>query len=307
MTKRAKIFKPKDFKPRRNYGLTSEVLKIEIDRRKRAKIFKPEDFKPRRNFGLTSKVPKIDLDRGKFHFNAGRKNEVTLNRIRNEKIAKERKEKIKELNKAYKRYDKALNDFNSWRNKFIKASKQFEKVDPQIASMLKGRAREPRGAIKKQMPDEIDKAAAKLSYGTKAMRREYTSQDTTQDIPNKYSPKLYENLLKKQAAKVADVKLKKNKRGNLMPDYAGLSDAEKKKKQRAYRNAMRRNPNLKLSSIVEVMDLWHKTFPWTSVESGDVYNAYLIVTDKKADKNSQNGEIDDDTLQKMYKLLIGSF
>ena len=114
-------------------------------------------------------------------------------------------------------------------------------------------------------------------------------------------------MLKKQAAKVAGVKLKKNKRSNLMPDYSGLSDDEKKKKQRAYRNAMRRNPNLKLSSIAEVMDLWHKTYPWTSVESDDVYNAYLIVTDRKTDKNSQTGEIDDDTLQEMYKLLIGSF
>ena len=146
-----------------------------------------------------------------------------------------------------------------------------------------------------------------MSYGTKAIQREYTGQDTTQDVPNKYSPKLYKNLLKKQAAKVAGVNLKKNKRGNLMPDYSGLSDAEKKKKQQAYRNAMRRNPNLKLSDIVKVMDLWHKTYPWTSVESNDVYNAYLIVTDKKTDKNSQTGKIGDDTLQKMYKLLIGSF
>lgn len=274
---------------------------------KKPKIFKPKVFEPKHNFGLSAKVPHVKLASGSFHFSTTRRKDIVANRVHNEKLIQERKAKVKELNKVYKRYDKALNNFNDWRDKFIKASKKFEKADPDVAKMLKGRARLPRGAIKAQTPAEIIKATSKLSYGAKAMRREYTGQDTTQDVPNKYSPKFYENLLKKQAAKRAGVKLKETRRGNLVPDYAGLTDAEKKKKQKAYKNAMRSKPSLKLSSIVEVMDLWHKTYPWTSVDSKDVYNAYLIVTDKKTDKDSQTGEIDSDTLQKMYKLLIGSF
>lgn len=300
-TFKPKVFKPKIFKPK--------IFK--------PKVFKPETFNPdifkhkglthEHDFGTPVKVPHVKLAGGNLHFSTTHKNGIVSNRAHNKKIIKERKAKVRELNKAYKRYDKALNNFNGWRNKFIEASEKFKKVDPEVAVMLRARARSPRGAIKTQNPAGIARASAKLSFGSQAMEREYIGNDTTLDIPYKFSPIFFENVLKKQAAKVAGLELKKTKRGNLVPDYEGFSDAEKKKKQRAYRNALRRNPKLPLSKVAEVMDLWHKTYPWASVESNDVYNSYLIVTDKKTDKNSQSGELDNDTLQKMYKLLIGNF
>lgn len=300
-TLKAGTFKPKVFKPK--------IFKPKIFK---PKTFKPETFKHKystheHDFGTPVKVPHVKLASGNLHFSTTHRNGIVSNRAHNKKIIKERKAKVRELNKAYKRYDKALNNFNGWRSKFIEASEKFKKVDPEVAVMLRARARSPRGAIKAQTPAGIARASAKLSFGSQAMEREYIGNDTTLDIPYKFSPIFFENVLKKQAAKVAGLELKKTKRGNLVPDYAGLSDAEKKKKQRAYRNALRRNPKLPLSKVADVMNLWHKTYPWASVESNDVYNSYLIVTDKKTDKNSQSGELDNDTLQKMYKLLIGNF
>lgn len=171
-------------------------------------------------FGFNSQLPKADLpEHDKFKFSANSKQEIARNRkLINESVSK-RREHVKSMREAYHNYDTNYAKLKEYNDKFKQATKHFKRTLPDVSKMMNSQVVDMtrKATIHgKVTPEKLNKAASKMYHSYKGSRNKFEGKNSTDsNLPQRYSPKFYDNLIKHAAARQAKVKLQKDKNGNL--------------------------------------------------------------------------------------------
>lgn len=260
------------------------------------------------NFGLRSayQVPhemKFEAPGSQSNFNKSLRKEL--------KRTKDFKNRVNEVSKAFEEYEAAKARYREQSEKFAAAAKEFkseEEVSKRFqkkADMLKDHMAIDHGG--KLTPRNIRMNAARFNMAAESLKDAWEGSKSYDNF--EASPKAYRTLKQKQAARLADLRLKVDKDGNFVRDkkgfikldYTGTRSRDKAKKYRIYKNAMRRKMDFSADELMHVLAAYHTFFDSkknvTSSEIIDKYESFV----KKGE--IEKGSYSQDDMRKLYEYI----
>lgn len=231
--------------------------------------------------------------------------------IKESKRTKAFKAHVHEVSKAFEEYDAAKARYKEQSEKFAAAAKEFkneEEVSKRFqkkADMLKDHMGIDHGG--KLTPSNIRMNAARFNMAAESLKDAWEGSKSYDNF--EASPKAYRTLKQKQAARLADLRLKVDKDGNFVRDkkgfikldYTGTRSRDKDKKYRIYKNAMRRKLDFSADELMHVLAAYHTFFDSKkNVSSSEIIDKYESFVKKG---EIEKGSYSQDDMQKLYNYI----
>lgn len=260
------------------------------------------------NFGLRSsyQVPhemKFNAPDSQSKFNKSLRKEL--------KRTKDFKNRVNEISEAFNAYEEAKARYKKQSEKFAAAAKEFKsekevsKRFQKKADMLKDHMAIDHGGL--LTPENLHMNANRFNNAAEALKDAWEGSKSYDNF--EASPKAYRTLKQKQAARLADLRLKVDKDGNFVRDkkgfikldYTGTRKRDKDKKYRIYKNAMRRKLDFSADELMNVLASYHTFFDSKkNVSSSEIIDKYESFVKKGEIKK---GSYSQDDMQKLYEYI----
>ena len=292
-------------KVKKDYLARQKTFPLNLAEVKQPKL-KP--YVSKHNFGLRSSYQVSH----EMQFNApDSQSNFKKSLIKEKKRTNAFKHKVHEVSKAFEEYENAKARYKEQSEKFAAAAKEFKnekevsKRFQKKADILKDHMAIDHGG--KLTPSNIRMNAARFNMAAESLKDAWEGKNSYDNF--EASPKAYRTLKQKQAARLADLRLKvdkdgnfvRDKRGFIKIDYTGTRSRDKAKKYRIYKNAMRRKLDFSADELMNVLASYHTFFDSKkNVSSSEIIDKYESFVKKGEIKK---GSYSQDDMSKLYEYI----